>query len=410
PMNLIGGYTWRNSHKRISVGYPGLLQWVQFNTLQGWLLNVNPEFSRYDDEEGRIRYWRAEGNLNYGFSETTLRGSLRLRRRFEGIHYKTGEISGGSGTEQFNARNPIGPALNDLYTLYGKRNYLKIYEKRFAQAAWEQHLMPGLWLRASTEWAQRNPLVNHSAFSLNKKNERPYTPNAPLTGGSEPAFASNEIFALSLSARIRIGEQYSSYPTHREYEPSGWPEITLLYRKAIAGVLGSDADYDYVQAQVRKSNIALGLAGYSELQVIGGAFLSDRRVEFMDLRHAQGNQTWFGKPNQYDRAFFLLPYYDYSTSRPFVEAHWQHHLQGWLLDKIPGLRKLNLKEVFGANVYYTDRSVSDGLRPERLPYWELNFGLENIGIGFLRALRLDVATGFFGTEHYRTGLVLGVGL
>lgn len=409
PMNLLTGYTWNNTKRRISVGYPGATKWIQFNTVQGWLLNVNPEYSRYDDED-RIRYWRVDGNLNYGFSETKLRGGLKLRRQLDGILYRNIGLSGGIETEQFNPRDPIGVTLNGLYSLYGKRNYLKIYEKQFARAEWSQYLVPGLWFRADAEWARRNPLVNHSDYAFNKKSERAYTPNAPLTGGTEPAFISNEIFALSLLARIRIGERYSSYPKYREYESSEWPELTLIYRKALPGVAGSDANFDYVQAQIRKRDIKLGLAGYSNIQLVAGAFLRDNNVSFMDLRHASGNQTWFGKPRDYDRTFFLLPYYDYSTSRPFTEIHWQHHLQGWLLDKIPGLRKLNIKEVFGANFYYTDRTVSEGLRPEKLPYWEVNFGFENIGFKFFRPFRIDVAAGFFGTEHYRTGLVLGVDL
>lgn len=409
PLELLTGYTWRNTKRRISVGYPGATKWIQFNTVQGWLLNVNPEYNRYDDDD-RIRYWRVEGNLNYGFSETKLRGGLRVRRRLEGTLYRTAELSGGMTTEQFNSREPIGVALNGLYSLYGKRNYLKIYEKQFARAEWSQYLVPGLWFRADAEWARRNPLVNHSDFALNKKTKTEYTPNAPLTGGTEPAFVSNEIFALSLLARVRIGEQYSSYPNYRDYESSEWPELVLVYRKAIRGVGGSDADFDYVQAQIRKSDIKLGLAGYSNIQLVAGAFLRDKNLSFMDLRHASGNQTWFGKPSNYDRTFFLLPYYDYSTTRPFAEIHWQHHLQGWLLDKVPGLRKLNWKEVFGANFYYTDRTVSEGILPEKLPYWEVNFGFENIGFKFFRPFRIDVAAGFFGTEHYRTGLVLGVDL
>jgi len=408
-MDLLTGYTWRNTKHRTSVGYPSAARWIQFNTIQGFLLNVNPEFTRYSDED-RIRYWIVEGNMNYGFAETKLRSSLRVRRRLEGTLYRTAELSGGLATEQFNPREPIGPMINGAYTLYLKRNYLRIYEKLFARAEWSQYVVPGLWLRADAEWARRNPLINHSNYSPRKKLDRDYTPNAPLTGGTEPAFASNEIFALSLLARIRIGERYSSYPKFRSYESSEWPELTLIYRKAIPGVAGSDVDFDYVQAQIRKNDLNLGLAGYSNFQVVVGAFLRDQRLEFMDLRHASGNQTIFGKPDTYERSFFLLPYYDYSTNRPFTEIHWQHHLQGWLLDKVPGLRKLNWKEVIGANFYYTDRTVSEGLLPEKLPYWEVNFGFENIGFKVFRPFRIDVAAGFFGTQYYRTGVVVGMDL
>ena len=130
----------------------------------------------------------------------------------------------------------------------------------------------------------------------------------------------------------------------------------------------------------------------------------------MDLYHPLGNQTIFGVPRTYDRSFMLLPYYAYATDQPFAEGHAQHHLQGWLLDKIPVLRKLNWKEVIGASIYYTDKASSDATYTGKLPYWELSAGFENIGFKAIRPLRVDVAWGFFGKNHYKTGIVIGLDL
>jgi len=406
--NLLFGYTWRNSKNHTTVQYPSVSDWIQYNTVQGWLFNVKPEFSRYNGDL-RTRFWRAEGTINYGFSEKKLRGGLRVERRFESKFYSHAELSGGLLTAQVSDKNPMGVGLNTLYSLLVRRNYLKLYEKTFVRAEFNRYVAPGLWLSADAEWARRNPLVNHSAFSYFKK-DRAYAPNAPLSGTTEPFFERHEAFVLGLTARIRIGETYSSYPKFRVYQPSGWPELLLLYRKAVPGVGGSDVDYDFVQVQLRKNGIGWGLAGYSDVNVAAGRFLRDKKVEFIDLHHPMGNQTIFGKPGDYTRSFFLLPYYDYSTGEPFVQAHFQHHLEGWLLDKIPGLRKLNLKEVFGAGVYYTQSTYGESFFQKKMPYWEVNAGLENIGVGFFRAFRVDVAAGFFGKEHYKTGIVIGIDL
>ncbi len=406
--NLIFGYTWRNSKKHTTVKYPSTSEWIQFNTVQGWLINVKPEFSKYDGER-RTRFWRAEGNINYGFSEKAWRGGLRLERRFESKFYSNLELNGGIAAVQFSDKNPIGNLTNLVYSLYAKRNYMKLYEKTFAKAEYSRYLVPGLWLRADAEWADRRALVNNSDYSWLKK-DRAYTPNAPLTGQDEPFFTRHQAFTINLLARIRIGETYSSYPKFRVYESSGWPELLLMYRKAIPGVAGSDVDYDFVQAQVRKNGISWGLVGYTDVNVAAGAFLRNKRVEFIDRHHPMGNQTIFGKPSDYTRSFFLLPYYDYSTRDPFVQAHLQHHLQGWLLDKIPGLRRLNWKEVFGASIYHTQNTYGENILEQKMPYWELNFGFENIGFKFFRPFRVDVVTGFFGKEHYNTGVVIGVDL
>lgn len=405
--NLLFGYTWRNSKKHVSVSYPSLTDGIQFNTVQGFIVNFRPEFSKYDSEQRR-RFFRVGGNLNYGFADKTWRGGLRFERRFESKFYSNLEVSGGLSAVQFSDKDPIGVGLNTFYSVFFKRNYMKLYDKSFGKIEYSRYIVPGLWLRADAEWANRRALVNTSDYSTFYKN-RVYTPNSPLTGGPEPFFNEHQAFIINLMARIRIGETYSSYPKFRVYEGSGWPEILLMYRKAIAGVGGSDVNYDYVQAQIRKNGIGWGLAGYTDINVAAGMFLNDNRLEFMDLHHPMGNQTIFGKPDNYTRAFFLLPYYDYSTSQPFVQVHAQHHLQGWILDKIPLLRKLNWKEVFGVGVYYTEDTFGETAFERNLPYWEVNFGFENIGWGFFRPFRIDVAAGFFGEQHQKTGVVIGLG-
>lgn len=406
--NLLFGYTWRNSKKHVTLSYPALTEGLQFNTVQGWALQFKPEFSKYDGEQ-RTRFWRLGGNLNYGFSEKTLRGGLHFERRFESKYFSSLEVSGGIAAVQFSAKDPIGVALNTAYSLFFKRNYMKLYEKTFARVEFSRYLVPGLWFRADAEWANRSPLINNSNYSTFHK-DREYTPNAPLTGSMEPFFQEHQAFTISLMARVRIGETYSSYPKFRVYESSEWPELLLLYRKAIAGVGGSDVNYDYVQAQIFKNGIGWGLVGYTDVNVAAGMFLTDKRVEFIDRHHPMGNQTAFGKPANYTRAFFLLPYYDYATDQPFVQVHLQHHLQGWLLDKVPGLRRLNWKEVFGAGLYYTEDTFGETAFQQKMPYWEVNFGFENIGFKFFRPFRIDVVAGFFGEQHYKTGVVIGVSL
>lgn len=409
--NLLFGYTWRNSFRRTSVSYPPVFRWLQFNTVQGYALNVQPEFSRYQGEY-RTRFWRAEGIINYGFDETRLRGGLRLQRRFESVRYANLEISGGLLTEQFNPEDPIGPFVNSLYSLLDRLNYLKIYEKTFGRVEWSQYVAPGIFLRAGAEYAGRRALINHSDASWSKKAERAYTSNDPLRpeGPNEAAFVDNQAFILNLSARFRFGQTYRSYPGFRVYDDSKWPDFVVRYRKAIPGLAGSDADFDFVSAQFRQENLSWGLAGYTDWNLLGGLFLQKKRVGFMDIHHVTGNQTFLGKPGDYTRGFYLLPYYTYSTDRPFVQAHVQHHLQGWLLDKVPGLRKLNWKEVVGLNFYWSEQPAERPETQRALPYWEAAFGFENIGIKFFRPFRVDVATGFFGKNHYRTGVVIGVSL
>lgn len=409
--NLFFGYTWRNSYRRTSIEYPSIFEWLQFNTVQGRALNLRPEFSRYENER-RTRFWRLEGILNYGFSENRLRGGLRLERRFESVRYGTLDAAGGVLTEQFNDEHPIGPAVNSFYSLVERLNYLKLYEKRFVRLAWSQFLSPGIYLRAGAEYADRRALINHTDRSWWNRETRDYFSNDPLNpdGPNEPAFADEQAFIAQLSLRFRFGQTYNTYPGFRRYDDTPWPDLTIGYRKAIPGIGGSDADFDLLSVRLRQADLSWGLGGYTDWEVEGGLFWRKKRLGFMDFHHVEGNQTLVGRSEHYLGGFFLLPYYTYSTDRAYVEAHARHHLQGWLLDKIPVLRRWNWKEVIGVNFYWTEQAVERPDAQQGLPYWEASLGFENIGIKFFRPFRFDVATGFFGGKYHRTGVVFGMDL
>lgn len=407
--NLLLGYTWRNSYKRNTVAYPAAFRWVQFNTVQGWLLDIQPEWRKESDQRG-TKQWLAVANLNYGFSESKLRARLRVQRRFESIHYRTLTVEGGMLAAQFDEKNPIGPLINTEYSLLSKRNYMKLYDKTYAKAEWSQVLTTGLSMRAQAEWAHREPLINHSDYTWKKASNLEYTSNEPVPmvlSGEPAAFSAPDIFVLEGQLVYRPKQRYSSYPKFRSYSSSGLPEFILNYRRAIP--LGGNqwADFDWVRAQIRQSSLSWGLAGHTEWNVGGGYFARRKNLPFMDMYHPMGNQTIFGEPDKYVRSYFLLPYYAYSTEEAYFTAHAQHHLEGWILDKIPLLRKLNWKEVFGASIYAADQNSRSPEFTGQLPYWELNWGFENIGVKAVRPLRIDVAFGFFGSEFYRAGVVLG---
>jgi hypothetical protein len=299
PFDLITGYTWQNSYKRTNLTFPGAMEWLQFNSVQGFVFDVNPSYTHYTERSEK--YWRVGGNVNYGFSETRLRGALELERKFESIKYSTLSVSGGVNPVQFSDQNPIGTFTNSSYTLLRKKNYMKLYEKTFVRAEWRQFLAPWLQIRASAEWARRNWLDNHTNYSWRNK-DREYTPNYPVQ--PEPADKTfPDLFAINAELRFRFGQTYSSYPTFRLYGEYKWPSIYVRYRKAIPGVAGSTADFDFVQVQISENDISWGLVGYSDFRVTAGAFLRKSKMGFMDLYHPRGNQILFSNPEKYNSSF-----------------------------------------------------------------------------------------------------------
>ncbi len=72
-----------------------------------------------------------------------------------------------------------------------------------------------------------------------------------------------------------------------------------------------------------------------------------------------------------------------------------------MFDKIPYIRKLGWNEVI--RVAYLNT-------PELKHYTEFSFGIENIGWGFFRILRVDIGTSYRDGKLGKTDLMIGIKL
>ena len=106
----------------------------------------------------------------------------------------------------------------------------------------------------------------------------------------------------------------------------------------------------------------------------------------MDYQHFNGNQTHIGF-GTYLNVFNNLPYYDLSTNDAYLELHTEHDFGGFILGKIPLLNTLNFNMIIGAHLLST---------PDHKPYQEYSIGIDNIGWGKFRFLRLDYVRSYQG--------------
>jgi hypothetical protein len=84
--------------------------------------------------------------------------------------------------------------------------------------------------------------------------------------------------------------------------------------------------------------------------------------------------------------FHLLPYYDFSTNKNYFEGHIEQDFKGWILGKIPLLNKLNYNLILGTHFLATKNNKT---------YSEVSVGIDNLGFGKYRFLRLDYAISNF---------------
>lgn len=375
---LFSGYNYSNTYKNWNAGITSPISTFTFNTVQGWNANISAYYRKNYDEYKR--YFSLSGTVNYGFSDDRLRGTLAATYKFNNISRPFLTISGGITTQQFNASEPISRSLNSGFSLFSEQNYMKIYENSFAQIAYSNELFNGFRLNSSISYQNRKALFNTTDQAWYPKDNREYTSNNPLddTAYGIAPFNNHTIFKLDISGRINFDQDYMSYPDSKFNIPNGkYPTLILGYEKGFSSSI-SDYNFDQIKGRLTQS-FNIRDKGRFQYNLKAGQFFNADNIAFMDYHHFNGNQTHFGEGSYLD-VFNNLPYYSMSTNKSYVEFHAEHDFNGFLLGKIPLINKLNFNLIAGAHFLST---------PDNKPYQEYTIGIDNIGWGKFRFLRID---------------------
>ena len=376
--NLISGYSYRNSFKKWSLNYDGPLLSTSFNTVQGWKTQVGLSYLKRDED--KRTYTRIGTRFDYGFSENKLRVTANYSRRFSTTNNAFLSVNGGSSVNQFNGSNPISNLINTVSTLFFKNNFMKLYEKNFVSANFSREITNGLNMSFNAEYAERKPLWNTTDYSVIKSDDlyssnNPIDPNDYVTAGIDK----HNLIKTSLNARIKFGQQYWTRPDGKfNIGNEKTPNIFVGYEKAFAAT-EKKYEYDLITARITHS-LSLGNKGNLQMNFKGGKFFNADNISFVDYKHFNGNQTHVSGGFDYTNTFNNLPYYSASTNDSYFEAHFEHNDNGYIMNKIPLLNKLKSRLVLGFN----NLAI-----PNRNPYQEFSVGLDNLGFGKFRMLRVD---------------------
>jgi hypothetical protein len=204
-------------------------------------------------------------------------------------------------------------------------------------------------------------------------------------------FADNQSFKLTFRTTYDFSNKYETYPNGRRYLPSEYPTVGISYTKGVKGIFGSDVDYDLITADVSKSDINMGIFGRTSFFIGAGKFLNNNSIFYPDYKQFSGNQILFYKGGI--NSFLLLNYYNFSTYTEYIEGHLQHNFSGFILNKIPLIRKLKLQEIVDIN-YLTTPTLKN--------YTELGVGIQYLNF------RLMYGKSFNSGSNIKSAVRLGI--
>lgn len=391
--SLLFGYRFVNTYKKQTYTFEPIYRIYQYNTVEGHVANLGVNFTqRYEDR----RQWEIEPTIRYGFNNNLFSWKAEGYYLYDNYNSRSITVEGGSFVSQFNNANPISPEINTLYTLMIQENYLKLYRKNYGSIGYGSELFNGFYMNVMAEYAEREQLsnlANPASFGIFK--DKPFTPNDPSNAEMvSTGFVKNNSMMVSGYVKYKPGQQYMSRPNGKFVIESKYPTFTLNYRKGLPWTwMESKVNYDLVQLKMEHS-IKMGLLGELSYEIVGGIFWNNSDMSFMDFKHFLGNKTIFAR--QGFSGFQLLDYYSYSTKQGYAQANAAHHFNGFILNKIPLLKKLKLQEVVSFNYLFTGQSKN---------YMELGFGIEHI----VKILRVDYFMGFQERQQVTSGIRVGIG-
>jgi hypothetical protein len=324
---------------------PQLYQPLQFGGTRVMMwVNYHKTFS------SRKAFWISP-NISYGIRNHDINGSLTVRHLYNPFNRGIVKVTAG---RQFQLIFQGDAWLNQL-----KRS--SVYLENGFGIGHEVELVNGLFLYTDLDFAFRRSV---SDYKTNPRVDSIF--GDVLTNNQAIAFEPYNATYGKVRLAYTPWQRYIREPKEKIILGSAWPTFYVSWRKGLPGPLNSKVDFDYLEFGVEQE-IKLGLVGISNYSFRTGSFFNTKDLRLVDYKfQRRGDPILFMNPNE---AFQSLDS-TFPVFKRFYQAHFVHEFNGALINKIPILKKLQLREVAGAGFL---------IAPERsLRYVETFAGIERV--------------------------------
>lgn len=350
------GVDHRNRAKKQQFSYGSLATIVQPIGIGGPRIAPNFDyFKKWENQRTYDFYTR----LSYGFLNRDPKGVIWNRYRFDPFHQ--GDVSA-SLSHEFD----VIRGFDAITQIYRRNNFIEATQ---LNVGINYELVNGLYAGANLNFAERRSLSDFKFLELADE----FIPNDSAMI-FDPYQASIVSFDLSFVPKQR----YMREPYRKVVLGSAWPTFSIYYKKGVSGLFGSDINYDYVSFAIQQ-NFKLGLLGNTSYRLLSGTFVTMKDVREPDLRYQRrSDPIWFSNP--------LYSFQGLDTTLPTKswvhEAHFVHHDNGAILNKIPFMKKTRIGLVVGGGAMY--------VLEHKYQHYELLAGLERSFKLSRRRLRIGI--------------------
>lgn len=261
---------------------------------------------------------------------------------------------------------------NNLFnSFFNRLNLLKFIKSEETKVFFDNEPIRGLGFNASFTHRQINPMSNtdfsyfNDAFRINTRNEITADEvRISLRYAYKEKFFERKEVVGRKRGRISLGSSY--------------PITTVTYTRGISGIFKGDFTYHKFNILI-SDYLYLGNLGTTQYFVEGGKIWGTVPYPLLEIH--KGNQTYAYDPRVYN----LMNFYEF-VSDEYLSLKAIHRFNGIILNRIPLLRKMKLREVASVDfligkVGQRNRDIlfnPNSFASLTKPYIEASIGIENI--------------------------------
>ena len=178
-----------------------------------------------------------------------------------------------------------------------------------------------------------------------------------------------------------------------------YPVFTLQYNRGLKGFWSGEYDFDAARASVSK-RFFLNQLGFADVTLSGGKIWGTLPYTLLEMPNVFRDED-----TRHEIDFSLMRSMEFVADE-YVRLAFEHQLEGFILNKIPLIKKLKWREVWGGKMFYgrlsdannpylskdvvhfdrnSDGDIMTQVLNNDVPYWEGKVGIDNI----FRLLRVE---------------------
>jgi hypothetical protein len=312
-------------------------------------------FKKWEDQRTIDSY----SELSVGILNGDLKGSSWWRYLYDPFHQGKVYIR---GSHEFDAIVPF----DAITQVYKRSNFIEVSKLRLGH---DYEYFNGFYINAEVEFAERRSLSKYQNLSTFDS----LIPNDQFT-----EFEGYQALLGEITVSYTPKQKYMREPYRKVILGSKWPTFYAYYQRGIPKLLGSDVDHEYAIVGIQQ-NFQLGTLGTSNYHIKAGKFLSAKNLKDADFKYQRrSTPLWFSNP--------LFSFQDQDSSLPskeyYLEAHFVHHDNGAIINKIPFMKKTGIGLVVGVGALY--------VAEYKYQHYEVFTGLERSFKFSKRRLRIGI--------------------